>query len=194
MTPGPTAREGGKKLSLVSLWRAARAELIIAGVTVTATAGAGYAMAGGAGAALVILVAAVVALVALRALVPAGTAPDDAAMPRRPRRAAEQNVAPSMSGYWRQRFAVAGGMARLNSYEAGLRRTLERLLAARLAERHGINLYEEPAAARRVLCGDGRDADLWFWVDPERPPDTAAGPRGIPRRTLGRLLDRLEQL
>jgi hypothetical protein len=75
---------------------------------------------------------------------------------------------------------------------------LEHLLAARLAERHSVHLYQDPDAARAVLCRDSRDADLWDWVDPATRPATA--PRGgseqpgIPRRTLARLIDRLEKL
>lgn len=179
----------------MSVLRAALPELVIAAVTATATAVAGYVMAGGAGAAVVVLAAAAVALVVLRTLVPAGAGTADAAPgPGRPRQRASRSVAPTMTGYWQRRFSVSGGMAQLSSYETGLRRTLEHLLAARLAERHGINLYEEPAAAQRVFCGDGQDADLWSWVSPDHAPDPGAGRHGIPRRTLGRLLDRLEQL
>ncbi|MEY9935355.1 putative membrane protein YgcG [Catenulispora sp. GP43] len=46
-------------------------------------------------------------------------------------------------------------------YERGLRRELTRLAAARLAERHGVNLYRDPQAAARVI-----GADLWPLVDP----------------------------
>jgi len=47
---------------------------------------------------------------------------------------------------------------------------LEHLLAARLAERHGVNLYQDPAAARAVLCRDSRGAELWAWIDPATRP------------------------
>jgi hypothetical protein len=132
-------------------------------------------------------------LVALRVLVPGDDA-DSAADPRHPRPQPRPAAVPAMTGYWRQRHSVAGGTTQLNSYETGLRPTLEHLLAARLAERHGINLYEEPAAARRAFCRDERDAQLWSWISPEREPGPAANRFGIPRRTLGRILDRLEQL
>ena len=89
----------------------------------------------------------------------------------------------------------------LGFYQGELRPVLEHLLAARLAERHGVNLYTDPEAARRLLCRHPRDADLWPWIDPDPKtarPDTsargAAEQRGIPRRTLGRLIDRLERL
>lgn len=177
----------------MTISRAGRPELVIAALTVAATAGAGYAMAGAAGAALVVLIAAVVVLVALRALVPDDAA-GGAADPRHPRQRPEPPAGPAMTGYWRQRHSVAGGTTQLNSYETGLRRTLEHLLAARLAERHGISLYEDPAAARRAFCRGERDAQLWSWISPEREPGPDAPGSGIPRRTLARLLDRLEQL
>jgi hypothetical protein len=175
----------------VRLTRAGRPELVIAALTILATAVAGYAMAGPAGAALVALIAAVLVLVALRVLVP-----DDAsaADPGPPRARPSEEAVPAMTGYWAQRHSVSGGTTQLNSYETGLRRTLEHLLAARLAERHGINLYEEPDEARRRFCRHPRDAHLWSWIAPEREPDPAREQGGIPRRTLGRILDRLEQL
>ena len=68
------------------------------------------------------------------------------------------------------------------------------LLAVRLAERHGISLHDDPAAARRLLCPGHRDDRLWYWVDPARPPATTGTQSGIPPRTLARLIDRLEKL
>jgi hypothetical protein len=82
----------------------------------------------------------------------------------------------------------------MTSYDAELRGTLQRLLAARLAERHGISLHDDPDGARRLLCPTPRDQRLWYWVDPARPPATAGKQSGIPPRTLARLIDRLEQL
>ena len=71
------------------------------------------------------------------------------------------------------------------------------LLAARLAERHGVHLYQNPDAARRLLCRRPRDADLWPWIDPEQTLDAderAGQKNSIPGRTLSRLITRLEQL
>ena len=67
----------------------------------------------------------------------------------------------------------------------------------RLAENHGINLYTDPAAARRVFCRSGGDEALWRWVDPAQALSTAERERerrGISHRTLTRLVNRLEQL
>ena len=76
-----------------------------------------------------------------------------------------------------------------------------------LAERHGVHLYQDPDAARRLLCRRPRDADLWEWIEPgpeiPKPPEgarpqtrasKASTEPGIPRRTLARLIDRLERL
>jgi len=82
----------------------------------------------------------------------------------------------------------------MTAYDAELRGTLQRLLAARLAERHGISLHDDPDGARRLLCPTPRDDRLWYWVDPARPPATPGQQSGIPPRTLARLIDRLEQL
>jgi hypothetical protein len=83
-------------------------------------------------------------------------------------------------------------------YDSELRPVLEHLLAARLAERHDVNLYQDPDAARGLLCRNPRDADLWRWIDPATrpasPPKGVTDKRGIPRRTLARLIDRLEKL
>jgi hypothetical protein len=88
------------------------------------------------------------------------------------------------------------------AYDAGLRPTLQQLLAARLAERHGVSLRDDPQQARRLLCRGSRDDGLWYWVDPARPASSArdessaalSARPGIPPRTLARLIDRLERL
>ena len=56
------------------------------------------------------------------------------------------------------------------------------------------SLRDDPDAARMLLCPRPGDERLWYWVDPERPPATAAGTPGIPPRTLARLIERLERL
>ena len=97
------------------------------------------------------------------------------------------------------RVVVQAASESLSFYQAELRPVLEHLLAARLAERHGVHLYDDPEAARRLLCLTSRDADLWRWIDPATRPPSITGrgattERGIPRRTLTRLVDRLERL
>jgi hypothetical protein len=160
----------------VSPWRGTKPELVIAGVLVAAAAVAGYVMAGWDGLSVVVIVAGAIALLVLRALLPQLT-PDQA------KKAREKPTARTLSGYSHRRFVV---------------RTASDNLAFYNADRHGVNLYQDPAAARGLLCRSPRDAGLWAWIDPvARPKESARGHSeqpGIPRRTLARLIDRLEQL
>ena len=175
----------------MSPWRRARPELATAAVLVAAACVAGYAMAGWAGLAAVVTVAAAVALAVLRALLP--KLPPEAA-----RTARKKPAARALSGYAQRRYVVETGMSSLAAYHGELRPVLEHLLAARLAQRHGVHLYQDPAAARALLCRDPCDAELWAWIDPAtRPKESKRGQAeqsGIPRRTLARLIDRLETL
>jgi hypothetical protein len=175
----------------VSPWRGTAPELVIAAILVTAVAAAGYAVAGWAGLSVVAVATAAIAMLVLRVLLPQLT-PDEA------KKAREKPQARSLSGYSRRRFVVHNAMTSQGFYDSELRPVLEHLLAARLAERHGVHLYQDPAAARRLLCRSPRDAGLWQWIDPatrpQVPPREATDRRGIPRRTLARLIDRLEKL
>ena len=148
-------------------------------------------MAGWAGLSVVAVVTAATAMVVLRALLPQLT-PDET------KKAREKPTARTLSGYSHRRFIVQTAMTSQGFYDSELRPVLEHLLAARLAERHGVHLYQDADAARKLLCRNPRDADLWPWIDPDTRPKTsvrdAAEQRGIPRRTLARLIDRLEQL
>jgi hypothetical protein len=189
--PGTDRGEGGDGDEAVSPWRGTKPELVIAAVLVAAAGLAGYVMAGWAGLSAVVLVAAAIALAVLRALLPR-LPPDQA------RTARKKPPARALSGYAQRRFVVETAIRSLAAYNGELRPGLEHLLAARLAERHGVHLYRDPAAARALLCRDSRDADLWAWIDPAtRPkesPRSQAEQPGIPRRTLARLIDRLEIL
>jgi PAS domain-containing protein len=175
----------------VSPWRGARPELVIAVASIVVAAAAGYLTAGWAGLSVAVTVAAAAAMVVLRFLLPP-LAPDEGKKTR------EKPQARQLSGYPRRRFVVHSSIASQRFYDGELRPVLEHLLAARLAERHGVHLYQDPDAARRLLCRRPRDADLWTWIDPRTRPEAsarkAAGERGIPRRTLARLIDRLERL
>ena len=170
---------------------------MIAGVVIVVAAAAGYLLAGWAGLSVAVTAGTAAAMVVLRYLLPTPT-PDAA------RKAREKPQARLLSGYSHRRFVVHSSIASRGFYQGELRPVLEHLLAARLAERHGVHLYQDPDAARRLLCRRPRDADLWPWIepDPEAPegtqPETRASKAstepGIPRRTLARLIDRLERL
>src|SRR5580693_1572007 len=183
-----------------SAWRGTGPELGVAGVLVVAAGVAGYAMAGWDGLSIVAVGTTAFAMLVLRGLLSAGT-PDEG------KKATERRRAQTLTGYSHRRFVVQGAVASRAFYDSELRPVLEHLLAARLAERHGVNLYQDPAAARSLLCRGARDAALWAWVDPEarsggearagedaEPKRRDADRRGIPRHTLARLIDRLERL
>jgi hypothetical protein len=176
----------------MSQWRRARPEVIIAAVFIALAGVASVAVAGWPGLAVVATVAAALTLAVLR-----GLAPRPALQTTRKARESDSSTMRSVTGFSQQRFVVASGIASRAFYEADLRPALEHLLAARLAERHGLNLYTDPAAAKRAFVRSARDEALWPWIDPahvrrEDSPGNHAS--GIPRRTLARLIDKLEQL
>jgi hypothetical protein len=185
----PPEEENPETGGMVSPWRGTTPELLTAAVAVTVTAAAAYAVAGWAGLAVVGVVAAASAMVLLRGLLPQLT-PDAA------KKAREKPRARTLTGYSHRRFVVRNAMASQGYYDSELRPVLEHLLAARLAERHGIHLYQDPDAARRLLCRHPRDAGLWRWIDPATRPQTRESQerRGIPRYTLAHLADQLEKL
>ena len=161
-------------------------ELIIATLAVASTAAAGYAVAGPGAVALVAVAAGVISLVVLRSLVrpqSLASSPEDVSGPDP---AVPAPVLSSFSRQWRRQSRLADAQASMTAYQAGLRGQLEHLLATRLAERHGISLYDDPAAARQAFTG-GNPARSAAPSSPGEQP-------GIPYRTLARLLDRLEHL
>jgi hypothetical protein len=100
----------------------------------------------------------------------------------------------SFLGFWRKRSQMQDATRSMAVYDAELRPGLQHLLAARLAERHDVNLYADPAAARRVLDAGWHGQSLWTWLDPQRPAVTDQRQPGIPQRTLTAIIDRLERL
>jgi hypothetical protein len=176
----------------VSQWRRARPELVIVAVLVVVAAVSGLALAGWPGLAIVATVTAVLMLAEVR-----GLAPRPAAAATRKALESDTPTMRSVTGYSQRRFLVASGISSKSFYESDLRPVLEHLLAARLSERHGINLYTDPAAARAAFIQAPADESLWRWVDPATASAGQSAAReghGIPRRTLARLIDRLEHL
>jgi hypothetical protein len=170
-------------------WRALRPELIITAVMVGATAVGAYAYAGSAAAFGTVTIWAVVILVVLRALVPTTRA-----QAARRDESWQLRSQGSYIGFWRNRGLLADASVNMRSYDADLRPVLQHLLAARLAERHGVSLYADPDAARQLLLAGEPDDSLWYWLDPERPAEQRAMRHGIPQRTLTAIVDRLERL
>src|ERR1700733_11661983 len=134
------------------------------------------------------IAAVAIAVFVLRSLLPQGIA--DAV-----KRAREKPAAKAVKGYSHRRFVVQNSVSNRAFYDLELRPVLEHLLAARLSERHGVNLYQDPAAARRLFCKHRGDTALWRWIAPDgvnEQPQTNR--RGIPRHVLLRLIERLEKL
>jgi len=171
-------------------WRPALPELIIAAVMVAAAALAAAAVAGWPGVVVVAAATAVIALLLMRAVIPRSAADQR-------RRKQDKQRARAISGYAQRRFVVTTSLSSRPMYESDLRPVLEHILAARLAENHAVNLYTQPDAARKAFCRTRREDSLWRWIDPAQTLDAdkrASQSRGIPGRTLSRLITRLEQL
>jgi hypothetical protein len=174
-------------------WSTAVPEICIAAAVAGVAAATGYLLAGLPGLAVAVAGVAVAVLIVIRVLAP----PSPLAHPEHPYQARTEDaegLPATFTGYWRSRSGLGEGINSMPAYEAELRGTLQRLLAARLAERHGVSLQRDPDTARRLLCPRPRDQGLWYWVDPARPPVTTGRQSGIPPRTLARLIDRLERL
>lgn len=189
MTGRPRDRAGAPESAGADGWHACVPELVIGVSLMLSTCAAVYAYFGGGAAAVTLTVWVAVLLVLLRWLVGAPAAP--AGQQTETWRSGART---SLTGYWRKMSMLTDGVASMVSYDAELRPTLQHLAAARLAERHNVNLYRDPDTARVLLLGEGRSAALWFWLDPARPAETRQGQAGIPERTLAAILDRLDRL
>ena len=175
-------------------WHLARREIAVAAGLVLVLSLAAWALAGPAVAGIVVAALAALGLVGLRAL-----------LPRREQQESRPDSyqdAPTntFAGFWRTQSDLSDAISSMSAWDLATRRRLQNLLAARLAERHGISLADEPEAARTAFLGNlpparSARADLWFWIDPARPtpPDATKQP-GIPPRVLAALIQRLEQL
>jgi hypothetical protein len=166
----------------VNPWRGSGPEITIAGTTYAVIAIAAYLVAGPEGLAVVTVVTAAIALAAVRLLLPNHK-------PEVTRKLRDKPAARSISGYSRRRYVVAHASETGGFYESEMRPVLEHILAARLAERHNTNFYTDQETARNLL-----GENLWYWVDPDKSTERVKRQRGIPPRTLARLIDRLERL
>jgi hypothetical protein len=189
--PPATATRSGTSTGVAGTgWRAAGREITIAALFMIAVAGAAWALYGPAAAGFAAVACLALSLVALRGLI------EPHEPPPAPRLAQEIGPSRTFFGFWRTRSDLSDAVRSLSAWDNGLRPRLTNLLAARLAERHGISLTEDPVAARQLLTG-GRQGrhDLWAWIDPRRqtPPDAGSRP-GIPPNVLAALIDRLERL
>lgn len=187
---GPEGADGSAagQRSRAGSWRASAPELAAAAFGVLVTALAVYGYAGPPAAVAVLAGCAVAAIAYLRLLVPAADRTEI-------REALSYGQATtSFLGIWRKHVTLRDAFARMMSYDVELRPALQHLLAARLAQRHGVSLYADPAAAQRLLLPGPHDDALWFWLDPGRQAETDPERPGIAPRSLAAILDRLERL
>ncbi|MDR2986260.1 MAG: hypothetical protein LBV34_15600 [Nocardiopsaceae bacterium] len=171
-------------------WSGARKEIIIAALFVIAVTAAAWALYGPPTAGVTAIACAILSLLGLRTIIEPHEPP--------PAPPSSREAGPSLIffGFWRTRSDLSDATRSLSAWDNALRPRLTNLLAARLAERHGISLYEDPEAAKRLLTGGKRGRnDLWIWIDPWRPtPPNAGAQTGIPANVLAALIDRLERL
>jgi len=144
----------------------------------------GLVVAGPAGLLLATSVACALLVLRMRLLAPEAEPPELPTL--RWRRRAPVPVLP---GFTRTVGSVEWGLASAYDFDTALRPRLARVAAARLAERRGIDLYDQPALAANAL-----GAEAWGLLNPARPP---APDRSVPapdRSTLARVLDAIEQI
>src|SRR5262245_2047494 len=143
----------------------------------------GWALAGTLGIFVVLSGGFVLGILALRAQLPRG--------PRRPRR--RRPPVPFLNAdfpaYRRIEDTLFWSPVSARHFDHAVRPLLSRLLAAVLAERHGVDMTSDPAAAQAAI-----GADLWPLVDPARPTSDDTRAPGGPLPIVMRFLDRLEAL
>ncbi|HET9061433.1 MAG TPA: hypothetical protein VFN61_16070 [Acidimicrobiales bacterium] len=166
----------------------ARTDLIVATVFVATTVAAGSRLAGVPGCYLAATGLSLVGLMLIAILLLQARPPRRSTKPRRVRQ--DTTWAPA---YWRLRTQLKDGTVSGTAYQYGLRPELEHLLAARLSERHGVNLYLDPLAAKDLFCSRRGDNRLWHWIAPD-DTDAASRRGAIPRRVLKHLVSKLENL
>ena len=96
---------------------------------------------------------------------------------------------PVLPGFTRTVGSVEWGLVSAFDFDTALRPRLTRVAAARLADRHGVDLSSQPAEAAGLL-----GAEAWALLDPARPP---LGDRSVPgpdRAAVARVLDAIERV
>jgi hypothetical protein len=170
-------------------WSSATRELAVTAGLAAALTATAWVLLGPAGAAATLAACAALSMVILRWLLPQFP-PDEsepASYPDLP--------ATTFAGFWRTQTDLSDAIASMSAWDLTTRRRMQNLLAARLSERHGVSLADDPEQARAIFLGDGTRADLWYWIDPSRPtPPDAMSRSGIPPRALSALIHRLEKL
>jgi hypothetical protein len=96
---------------------------------------------------------------------------------------------PVLPGFTRTVGSLEWGLVSAFDFDTSLRPRLTRVAAARLADRHGIDIARQPAEAARRL---GREA--WVLLDPARAPVADRSIHGPDRAAVARVLDAIERI
>ena len=163
--------------------RSAQRVRLIVGCGALLAVVAGWLLAGPLGVFIVVSAALVLLLLLLRAQLPRGPR-----QRRRPRRPVPFPNA-DFPAYRKMEETLFWAPVSARHFDHAVRPLLARLLATVLAERHGVDMTTNPAAARAAI-GD----DLWPLVDPTRPASDNTRAPGVPLAVVIRFLDRLETL
>lgn len=165
-------------------------ELSVAGVVLGGAAAGTFALGGNGGALIAVIGFSALGLAVLAILLPPRRTQSE-----RPELAFNRMTSSlPFGGYWRILHQVQASARSKAMFDAMLRPQLEQLLAARLSQRHGVNLYRQPERARQIFTSTPGASRLWEWVDPGRPVASEDGRGGIPRRSLEELVKRIERL
>ena len=177
------AGAGGSRLRAAQEWIGADPLRLILALATPALLIISWALAGTLGLFLVLSAGFVLVVLVVRALLPRG--------PRSPRR--RRPPVPFLNAefpaYRRIEDTLFWAPVSARHFDHAVRPLLSRLLAAVLAERHGVDMTVDPAAAQ-----DAIGADLWPLVDPARPVSDDTRAAGVPLPVVIRFLARLEAL
>jgi hypothetical protein len=155
-----------------------------AGVTLCAVIvlAAGYAVGGPAGLFVIAGAAALGALLTARLRIPGQSRP-----------AARSGLAryanAAFPRYRHIDLALSEARVSKRHFDLVTRPLLQRLLAALVADRHGVDLGKDTAVAR-----DAMGEDLWPLLDPARLPSDDSQAPGVSLETLAAIVDRLEDV
>lgn len=177
------AGAGGTRLRAAQQWIGADPLRLILALATPPLLAISWALGGTLGLFLVLSAVFVLGVLAIRALLPRG--------PRSPRR--RRPPVPFLNAdfpaYRRIEDTLFWAPVSARHFDHAVRPLLSRLLATVLAERHGVDMTVDSAAAQ-----DAIGTDLWPLIDPARPVSDDTRAPGVPLPVVMRFLVRLEAL
>ncbi|HEY3200967.1 MAG TPA: hypothetical protein VGK55_10515 [Actinomycetes bacterium] len=177
------AGSGGTRLRAAQGWVGANPVRLVLALATPAVLLLGWALAGTLGVFIVLSAGFVLGILAIRSQLPRGPRP-----PRR-RRPPVPFLNADFPAYRRIEDTLFWAPVSARHFDHAVRPLLSRLLATVLAERHGVDMTVDLAAAKEAI-----GADLWPLVDPTRPVSDDTRAPGVPLPVVMRFLARLEAL